>query len=285
MRQVFSIPVLGAVAGLIFSAVACGGNDSASGGGGNNNPPSGGPPPAGAPTMKIATSATLGNYLVDGNGRSLYYYAKDFPAAGSNAAVSNCTGAGGCLALWPVFDASSVVVQGINASDVGEITRADGSKQTTFRGWPLYYFAGDMNAGDVNGEGFGSIWFVLHDQAYSVLLMSNPSGQPPTLYLADGAGRTLYYFFQDTVGTATTPPVSACTTTCLASWPIFLTNSTVVPSILTASDFTVFTRPDGQMQSAYKGHPLYYFAGDAAPGDTKGRGVNNVWDSLDPRVL
>jgi predicted lipoprotein with Yx(FWY)xxD motif len=39
------------------------------------------------------------------------------------------------------------------------------------------------------------------------------------------------------------------------------------------------------MQSAYKGHPLYFFAGDAAPGDTKGRGVNNVWDSLDPRVL
>jgi predicted lipoprotein with Yx(FWY)xxD motif len=281
MRQALRIPVLGAVAGLLFSAVACGGSSYGSGGGGNNPPYT--PPAAGAPTMKLATNATLGNYLVDGNGRSLYYYAKDFPAAGSNAAVSNCNG--GCVAVWPIFDASSVVVQGINASDVGEITRSDGSKQSTFRGWPLYYFAGDASAGSVNGEGVDSIWFVLHDQAYSVLLMSNPSGQQPTLYLADGAGRTVYYFFQDTVGTATGAPVSACTTTCLASWPIFLTNSPVVPSILHASDFTVFTRPDGQMQSAYKGHPLYSFAGDAAPGDTKGRGVNNVWDSLDPRVL
>ncbi len=188
MRQVLRIPGLGAIAGLIMSAVACGG--SSNGGSGSGSPPYGGPPPAGAPTLKIATSATLGNYLVDGNGRSLYYYAKDFPAAGSNAAVSNCTG--GCLAVWPVFDTSNVVVQGINASDVGEITRSDGAKQTTFRGWPLYYFAGDMSAGNVNGEGVDSIWFVLHDQAYSVLLMSNPSGQPPTLYLADGAGRTVY---------------------------------------------------------------------------------------------
>ena len=105
MRQVLRIPGLGAIAGLIMSAVACGG--SSNGGSGSGSPPYGGPPPAGAPTLKIATSATLGNYLVDGNGRSLYYYAKDFPAAGSNAAVSNCTGAGGCLALWPVFDASS----------------------------------------------------------------------------------------------------------------------------------------------------------------------------------
>ncbi len=87
------------------------------------------------------------------------------------------------------------------------------------------------------------------------------------------------------MGTATSAPVSACTGSCLTTWPIFDSSSTVVPSILQASDFTVFTRPDGQMQSAYKGHPLYYFAGDAAPGDTKGRGVNGVWDSLDPRVL
>jgi len=280
MRQVLSIPVLGAVAGLLFSAVACGGSNN--GGSGSNNPPYT-PPAAGAPTMKLATNATLGNYLVDGNGRSLYYYAKDFPAAGSTAAVSNCIG--GCLAVWPIFDVSSVVVQGINASDVGEITRSDGSKQTTFRGWPLYYFAGDTSAGNVNGEGVDSIWFVMHDQPYSVVLMSNPSGQQPTLYLSDGAGRTLYYFFQDTVGTPTSAPVSACTTTCLASWPIFVTSSTVVPSILPTSDFTVFTRPDGQMQAAFKGHPLYYFAGDSAPGQTNGRGVNNVWDSLDPRVL
>jgi predicted lipoprotein with Yx(FWY)xxD motif len=148
MKQAFRIPMLGGIAGLFLSAVACGGSDYGSGGGNNA------PPPPGAPTMMLATNASLGKYLVDGNGRSLYYYAKDFPAAGSNAAVSNCTG--GCLAVWPIFHASSAVVQGINASDVGEITRSDGNKQTTFRGWPLYYFAGDTSAGNVNGEGFDS---------------------------------------------------------------------------------------------------------------------------------
>jgi len=59
----------------------------------------------------------------------------------------------------------------------------------------------------------------------------------------------------------------------------------VVPSALATSDFTVFTRPDGQKHSAYKGHPLYFFAGDAAAGDTKGRGVNNAWDTVDPRNI
>jgi hypothetical protein len=31
------------------------------------------------------------------------------------------------------------------------------------------------------------------------------------------------------------------------------------------------------MQTAYMDHPLYYFAGDAKPGDTKGQGVAGAW--------
>ena len=57
-----------------------------------------------------------------------------------------------------------------------------------------------------------------------------------------------------------------------------------IPTALLASapDLTVFTRPDGQRQSAYKGHPMYFFVGDATAGDTNGRGVNNR-DTVDPR--
>jgi len=113
--------------------------------------------------------------------------------------------------------------------------------------------------------------------------MSKPAGTQPELYLSDGEGRSLYFFSQDTKGTATTDPVSACTSAgCLGNWPIFVAGDAVVPSALAASDFTVFTRPDGRTQSAYKGHPLYFFAGDATAGDTNGRGVNNR-DTLDPR--
>src|SRR5438874_13657344 len=101
--------------------------------------------------------------------------------------------------------------------------------------------------------------------------MSRSSGvDAPGLYLSDGGGRTLYQVGQDTTGTATTDPVSACTVRCLVNEPVFVADARVVPSALAASDFIVFTRPDGQKQSAYKGHPLYVFAGDAGAEETTG---------------
>ncbi|MGZ6124783.1 MAG: hypothetical protein ACXWLR_07475 [Myxococcales bacterium] len=268
MNQVLRLCALGVLAGLLCSSIACGGGDGS---------------PGDAPTLKLATDARLGKVLVDGNGRSLYFFGEDRPAFGSSAAVSNCSGA--CAAAWPSFHAGNAIVEGISASDVGEITRSDGSKQTTYQGWPVYHYVGDARAGDFNGEGVGSIWFVLHDQAYSIALLSNAPGPEPEPYLADGTGHSLYFFSHDTAGTSTGAPVSACTTAdCLARFPIFLGDATVVPSALAASDFSVFTRADGQRQSAYKGHPLYFFSGDAAPGDTNGRGFNGAWNTLDPRT-
>jgi len=39
---------------------------------------------------------------------------------------------------------------------------------------------------------------------------------------------------------------------------------------------------DGEPQLTLNGWPLYYFAGDAAPGDTNGQGVGGVWWVLTP---
>ena len=264
MTAIRSIRVPLAAAALLCGAIACGGSD--------------GSPQSNGPSLKLATSQRVGSYLVDGNGRSLYYFGEDLPASGPKAAVSNCDGA--CLAAWATFHAANTLVEGINAADVGEITRSDGAKQTTYQGWPLYYYVGDGRAGDLNGEGVGNIWFVLHDRAYSIALLSTSRPEPQP-YLADGGGRSLYFFSHDTVGTATEAPVSACTTAqCLANFPIFLSDQVVAPSALAAADFTVFTRADGQRQSAYKGHPLYFFSADTAPGDTNGRGFNGAWDTL-----
>jgi predicted lipoprotein with Yx(FWY)xxD motif/plastocyanin len=95
-------------------------------------------------------------------------------------------------------------------------------------------------------------------------------------YLVDSAGFTLYYFAPDTVGTATSPPVSMCTTAqdCVQVWPAFYAPKIVAPPGLDVSDFTTFTRSDGSNQTAYKGHPLYTYVGDTSPGQTTGQGVD-----------
>jgi len=44
---------------------------------------------------------------------------------------------------------------------LGTITRADGTVQVTYNGWPLYYYASDKASGDVMGEGVGNVWYVI----------------------------------------------------------------------------------------------------------------------------
>jgi len=260
-----------AFTGLIaLTAAACGGGIGSYGSPGSGNGQSA--------TLMVATDARLGNHLVDGSGRSLYYFAKDVPAGSTHAAVSNCNA--GCLPIWPIFGADTVVAQGIDATDVGQVTRPDGNKQATYKGFPLYYYAGDTAAGDVKGEGLNGLWYVAHEPSYSIVLLSKAN--ETATYLTDGAGLALYTFARDTVGTSTTPPVSACTTAeCLTSWPIFRTDQVTVPSDLVAADLTVYLRADGMQQSAYKGHPLYHFFGDTAPGETNGRAVPD-WQTIDP---
>ena len=44
-------------------------------------------------------------------------------------------------------------------------------------------------------------------------------------------------------------------------------------------------RSDGTTQITYAGHPLYFYAGDAKPGDTKGQGIDldgGKWWLVDP---
>jgi predicted lipoprotein with Yx(FWY)xxD motif len=48
----------------------------------------------------------------------------------------------------------------VTEGDFGAITREDGKRQTTYKGWPLYYYAGDKAPGDVLGQGLGNVWFV-----------------------------------------------------------------------------------------------------------------------------
>ena len=78
--------------------------------------------------------------------------------------ASACSGA--CTAVWPPVTTSAAPQSsaGALASDLGTITRSDGSKQVTYKGHPLYYFVKDKDAGDAYGQGsksFGAPWYVL----------------------------------------------------------------------------------------------------------------------------
>ena len=64
----------------------------------------------------------------------------------------------------------------------------------------------------------------------------------------------------------------------LTVWPVFsIPTGNPVKATDLPGDAAVITRDDGAKQVTYKGMPLYYFARDAAPGDTNGQGIGNVW--------
>jgi predicted lipoprotein with Yx(FWY)xxD motif len=210
----------------------------------------------------MATPGALGTTLTDARGKTLYYFANDIPASGA----SSCNGQ--CAAIWPVFSTDTVKVPApLDPADFGSITRADGTKQTTYYGWPLYYYAPDTNPGDVGGENFLKVWFVIKPDE-SVLIAHNAA---LGLYLTDTAGKTLYVFAKDSAGTST------CTGACLAKWPAFGASPVTAPSSLTPTDFSTVSRADGVNQTAWMGMPLYYYSGDQKPGDANGQGFNGVW--------
>jgi predicted lipoprotein with Yx(FWY)xxD motif len=71
----------------------------------------------------------------------------------------------------------------------------------------------------------------------------------------------------------------------LNNWPVFAAADGSLPTGIDPAKLTTFTRADGTKQSAFDGHPLYYFVGDTAQGDTKGHAFNPAFDTVDPAAL
>jgi len=103
--------------------------------------------------VKLTEKDGMGKFLTDAKGMTLYIFKKDSPGK------SVC--AGPCVEKWPLYFREAVAVpEGVKAGDFGTITREDGKKQTTYKGWPLYYYVGDKAAGEAAGQGLGTVWFV-----------------------------------------------------------------------------------------------------------------------------
>src|SRR3954454_16446872 len=142
--------VVGAAALAAVALAACGGSSTTL----SKSPATTG---AAAATVDVA-SVSLGNILVDSQGRTVYLFKKD------SGPKSTCFGA--CATNWPPLRASGkpTVGTGVSASKVGTIARSDGGRQVTYSGHPLYLFAGDSKPGDTNGQGvdaFGAAWLAL----------------------------------------------------------------------------------------------------------------------------
>ena len=88
--------------------------------------------------------------------------------------------------------------------------------------------------------------------------------------LVDADGRTLYAFTKDK------GDQSACSGQCATNWPA-LTGPATAGTGVQAALLSTSTQANGDIQVTYDGRPLYYFAGDAKPGDTNGQGVGDVW--------
>jgi predicted lipoprotein with Yx(FWY)xxD motif len=103
-------------------------------------------------------SSSGGQFLTDGSGKAVYLWVKD---SGGQSACS-----GSCVGAWPPVPATGTVTAtgGAQASDLGTLTRSDGTTEVTYKGHPLYYFAGDSAAGQANGQGsdsFGAKWWLV----------------------------------------------------------------------------------------------------------------------------
>lgn len=108
-------------------------------------------------TIKTATAADLGIYLVDEGGKAVYLFEQD------SGTTSTCYDA--CAQVWPpVTTSGDPAAEGaVKASQLSTTTRKDGTTQVLYGGHPLYYYAPDQ-AGTTNGQGldqFGAEWYVL----------------------------------------------------------------------------------------------------------------------------
>ncbi|MFF8841811.1 SCO0930 family lipoprotein [Streptomyces sp. NPDC015127] len=259
----------------------------------------GGEAAAAKPAGQLAVweSKDLGKVVTDSAGFTLYRFDKDT----AKPPKSNCEG--DCAKAWPVVAAGgATAAPGVDPSLIGEVTRADGTKQLTIGGWPMYRYAKDTKAGDVNGQGVGGTWYASAPdgkkaapgggaedggaegggaeggEAADLAGLSVRNDPKLGEIVVDKNGMTVYRFMKDSAW----PMKTACTGDCLEKWPVVEPvdkNDTV--GIL-KKGFVTFDRPDGIKQQTIDCWPIYTFSGDAKPGDTNGQGVGGTWYAVSP---
>ncbi|MFF3256387.1 hypothetical protein [Actinacidiphila glaucinigra] len=114
------------------------------------------PDSSGSKLILKTAKGSAGIWLTDPAGRTLYLNAKDKKTA------SDCYDK--CAKKWPPLTTTKpVTVTGKYTipSNIGTITRKDGTKQVTYGGHPLYYYEGDTAPNQIKGQGVDGEWFLI----------------------------------------------------------------------------------------------------------------------------
>jgi predicted lipoprotein with Yx(FWY)xxD motif len=160
-RKITLFIAAAALSGAALVAAAFGGTGSAA------------PPRASKGALVALGKTALGKVLVDARGRTLYLFEKD------KRGMSACYGA--CASYWPplLSPARARPGSGVRASLLGLTRRANGKRQVTYAGHPLYTFVGDTKPGQSTGEGltdFGASWDALAASGRAVEPTTSDSG-------------------------------------------------------------------------------------------------------------
>jgi predicted lipoprotein with Yx(FWY)xxD motif len=108
--------------------------------------------------LTAATVKRMGSTVQDENGWVLYRFDDDVASPKSK---STCNG--DCAKIWPpaLTNEGKPTLKGVDPKVVGTVTRDDGTKQLTIKGWPLYRYIGDKTPGTWKGQNVGGKWFVI----------------------------------------------------------------------------------------------------------------------------
>jgi predicted lipoprotein with Yx(FWY)xxD motif len=316
LRAILAAPIAVVAAGVLLSACGVAGSAQISPAAAASAVSAAAQPTAtaakeSAPAAQVAQVGAFGSILVGADGRTLYAFTKDVDGR------STCVDA--CAAAWPAVTVTDGFTPptGVDPALVSTVDRPDGSKQLKVGKWPLYYYAGDGAKGETNGQGVGGVWFVV--KADGTLIKGEgaaapaepstsaqtpaqtpaaaaappaaaaaPPAAPAGPVVALGAvgnlgevmvganGHTLYAFTDDP------EKQTSCFDACAKAWPPLTVPAdfTISPD-LQASGATTIDRPDGTKQLVMGKWALYYYAGDGAPGEANGQGLNGKWFAVD----
>jgi predicted lipoprotein with Yx(FWY)xxD motif len=159
--------VAAALGSLALLLAGCGGSSSSSGGSSTT------PNAAGRPsnnvggvvpgdTVLIVQRSKLGYVLALANGDVVYTYKND-KQGGSPTCTSSCA------ALWPAVTGIPMTNSGEKLpGTLGVVTMANGGKQITYNGYPLYIFKSERPLA-TTGDGVDGLWNVIKLSASDIV--------------------------------------------------------------------------------------------------------------------